>query len=80
MTAGVTLPLRKVHARAFCDEGSVCVKGKNNFEPGEALDGERETKPARACYLFTKLHSDELEGNFRNATLESPTSEKPKFW
>ncbi len=34
---GVLNSLRKVHARAFCDESSDCAKGKNNF-------GEEESK------------------------------------
>ncbi len=31
MTAGRAIFLRKVHARTFCDEGSDCAEGKNNF-------------------------------------------------
>jgi len=46
MTAGGAIPLRKVHARALCDEGSVCARLINKPGLGGVLDGGEESKPS----------------------------------
>lgn len=57
MTAGEIL--RKVHACTFCDESSVCARGKDNSRLGGVLDGKRRPKREYGASLL-KLHSDEI--------------------
>ena len=78
MTAG-TLYQRKVHARAICDGCSVCARPINKPGLGGVPDGRSKPKGNHGVASL-KLHSDEPTRNCRNETLESPASEKPKFW
>lgn len=71
--------LRKVHARAFCDESSDCARLKDKPRLEGVLDGQEGSKGNHDALLI-KLHSDEEKGNLLSETLESPTSEKPKYW
>ena len=57
MTAGEIL--RKVHACTFCDESSVCARGKDNSRLGGVLDGKRRAKRDYGASLL-KLQRDEI--------------------
>ena len=59
MTAGREIYLRKVHARAICDDGSVCARPINKPGVGGVPYGREEPKGNHGVFSLT-LHSDEI--------------------